>query len=62
MVIGELKVFKTRFPELGFAKCGRNDWRVVATDTGATIGCHYASQIELLADLDRYAREYGVNP
>lgn len=62
MIVGGLRIFKTRFPELGFAKCGKNDWRFVATEGWTTVGPYYASKVELLCDLDRYAREYGVQP
>ena len=58
MVIGELKTKRTRYSELGYAKTGRI-WRMVDMDSGSVVGPHYVTQIELLSDLDRYAREYG---
>ena len=58
MVIGELKIKRTRFVELGYANVG-NHWRVVDIETGQVVGQQYRTQIELLADLERYAREYG---
>jgi hypothetical protein len=49
----------TRYPELAYAKHAANLWRIVAADTGAAIGPHYATKAELLADLARYAEDYG---
>jgi len=49
----------TRLPELSYEKHAAGLWRIIATDTGQAIGPHYASKAELLADLERYAREYG---
>jgi hypothetical protein len=51
----------TRYPELGYTKSG-NDWRIVATDGNAAVGPCYKSKAELLADLERYAQEYGCAP
>lgn len=51
----------TRFLELAYANHGRGLWRIIATDTGQAIGPHYATKAELLADLNRYATEYGCN-
>ncbi len=51
---------KTRFKELGYAKHAPNLWRILDSDTGAAIGPHYRTKAELLADLERYAREYGL--
>lgn len=53
-------VRETRYPELGFTKIedgSRVIWRVVCRETGAEVGPLYASRSELLADLERYARE-----
>ena len=49
----------TRFPELAYEKHAPNLWRIIATDTDQPIGPHYASKAELLADLERYAHDYG---
>jgi hypothetical protein len=49
----------TRFKELGYIKCAASLWRIVDADTGSTIGPHYKTKTELLADLARYAKEYG---
>lgn len=50
---------KTRFPELSYTHFA-GDWRIVDTDGGAYIGPYYRSRAELLADLERYAAEFGV--
>ena len=49
----------TRYTELGYAKHAPGLWRIIATDTGSAIGPHYAGKAELLADLSRYAKDYG---
>lgn len=54
-----LKINKTRFPELGFAQVMRGAWRFVDMSTKATIGYNYASKAELLADLERFAKDFG---
>lgn len=50
-------VRETRYPELGFCKVQDGLWRVVARETGSHVGPLYKSRGELLADLERYARE-----
>jgi hypothetical protein len=56
--IADHKPRATRFVELGYTTyCGI--WRVVAMDTGNTVGPIYQTKMELLADLPRYARDYG---
>lgn len=67
--IGSVTVHRTRFVELGYANTGRGLWRIVALDGagadgwhGGTLNCvgpHYRTKAELLADLTRYAAEYG---
>jgi hypothetical protein len=54
-------VNKTRFKEIGFMKVAPGLWRFVDLETGCTIGAHYARKDELLADLARYATEYGCS-
>ena len=50
----------TRFKELGYRNDGRGLWRIYDVSDGeAAVGPFYASKMELLADLPRYAREYG---
>lgn len=66
---GPMTTFKTRFVELGFANIQRGLWRFVALDfagddgwhggTLACVGPYYHSKAELLADLSRYAAQYG---
>ncbi len=51
----------TRYSELGYCKIERGLWRIVDTQTQSCVGPHYASKAELLADLARYAHEYGCN-
>jgi len=48
----------TRFKELGYHEWGAGNWRFV-TEDGAEVGRSYKTKAELLADLDRYARDYG---
>jgi hypothetical protein len=49
----------TRFAELGYMKQGTALWRIIAVDTGNAVGPFYATKAELLADLARYAKDYG---
>jgi hypothetical protein len=62
ITIGATPQRPTRFPELAYINQAAGLWRIVTTEDGATIGPQYRTKAELLADLDRYAREYGVNP
>ena len=50
---------KTRYPELMYRQAFPGVWRFVGD--GCDIGPHYASKSELLADLDRFAAEYGCD-
>lgn len=57
-----MKGFKpTRFAELVYRYDGHQLWRVYDATDGSprAVGPHYRSQLELLADLPRYAREWG---
>jgi hypothetical protein len=54
-----MKTNSTRFPELGFVNQARGLWRFVDMSTGAVIGPCYARKDELLADLTRFATEFG---
>lgn len=49
----------TRFQELGYRQDGPKLWRIYATDGNQAVGPHYATRTELLADLERYAKDYG---
>lgn len=53
---------KTQYPELGYRMDSVANWRIVDTETDASIGPCYASKAELLADLYRFAKEFGVIP
>ena len=55
-----LKINKTRFSELGLVNVDRGLWRFIVIEDNAVVGPYYATKIEALADLDRYAREYGL--
>lgn len=50
-------IYKTRFAELGYVHDAPGLWRVVDMKTESRVGPQYHSKEELLADLDRYARE-----
>ena len=58
-----LRIQKTRFTALGYCKFDTNYWRIIALESGDHYGCvvgpHYHSKAELLADLTRYATDYG---
>ena len=54
-------VWPTRFAELGYCKHAANLWRIVALDTNQAVGPQYRSKMELLADLPRYAKDYGCD-
>lgn len=47
----------TRFKELGYRKTMPGLWRFVDAETGADVGPQYRTKAELLADLERYARD-----
>lgn len=61
LIRNEMTVNKTRFIGMGFAKVASGLWRFVDTDTGNCVGPQYRRKDELLADLTRYATEYGCN-
>ena len=54
-------LYGTRYPELGYRKDSDTLWRIVDKSSGAAIGPHYRTKGELLADLDRFARDFGCN-
>lgn len=55
----------TRYKELGYMEQDKGLWRLVAMPTPgldddyAVVGPQYKTKAELMADLPRYAREYG---
>ena len=58
-----LKYNHTRFPELDYANLGKGVWSFFNVDPDGTrnkVGLHYASKMELLCDLTRYAKEFGL--
>ena len=50
---------KTRYAELAYRNDGPGLWRIVTTEDGAAVGPQYGTKAELLADLERYAKDYG---
>ncbi len=49
----------SRYKELGWTKIDRNLYRFVDASTQNCIGPYYATKAELLADMDRFARDFG---
>jgi hypothetical protein len=61
-------VTRTRFPELGIARIAGHIWRYVAADEAGNfdpfngcIGASYRTKGEALADLERFAADYGCS-
>ena len=52
---------QTRFPELRYMQQSPGLWRFVYVGDGSesTVGPQYRTMAELLADMERYAREWG---
>lgn len=52
---------QTRYPELCYMQQGPRLWRFIYVGEGreSTVGPQYRTKAELLADLERYAREWG---
>ena len=57
----ERKIFRTQFPALGFEHVTHGLWRIVDREGNAHIGPHYPSKQTLLADLARFAADFGCN-
>lgn len=51
---------RTRFEGLSYTKDAHNLWRIVDEDGERRVGPQYFTRAELLADLERYAAEYGA--
>lgn len=51
---------KTRYKELDYVNNG-DHWRFVDTSSGSTVGPLYKTKAELLADMDRYAHNFGCD-
>lgn len=63
MVVTELKMYRTQFQELRFAKVASGLWRIFDVSDGeAAVGPHYPSKDVLLSDLYRYGTEFGATP
>ncbi len=63
MRIVEPRYNKTRFPELVYANIERGLWTLFNVDSDGTknkVGPHYATKVEPLVDLPRYAKEFGL--
>jgi hypothetical protein len=62
-MMSNFKFHKTSFPELTYAKIEPGLWRIFSQWDGEkeahATGKFYATQIELLCDIDRYAKECG---
>ena len=57
------RIYRTRYDVLGYARLDRVTWTIVSLEDPerpSRVGPHYASKAELLSDLDRYARAYGL--
>lgn len=52
------KAYKTRFKELIYRNMG-DHWRIFDVDGDAAVGPQFHSRIELLCDLERYAKFFG---
>ena len=55
-------VTPTRHHGLGYAQIDRETWQFVETLDGppSQVGVHYRRKAELLADVDRFATDYGL--
>ncbi len=55
-------MIRTRYAELAYEERDRYLWRILDTtgEHAAVIGPYYKSRVELLADLDRFARDFGA--
>ena len=51
----------TRFKELGYRLEAPNTWRVIDMSTDCAIGHAYRTKTELLADLARFAKDFGCD-
>ena len=58
-IINPVTTRPTRFAELGYAHISPGYWRIYDLSTDSPIGPHYATKAELLADLGRFADQFG---
>ena len=58
------KMYKTAYPEITYSQVVKGTWRIFTQweeeDHPSAVGKFYASRIELLCDLERYAKECGL--
>lgn len=58
------KMYKTSYKELTYSQITKGVWRIFSQweeeDHSSAVGKLYASKIELLCDIDRYAKECGL--
>lgn len=59
--LNSAKVKNTRLPSLGYTCEAPKQWSIIDKVTDAAIGAKYRSKDELLADLDRFAKERGYD-
>ena len=58
--LNKISIRPTRFKELGYVSYA-GIWRFVDTETKAAVGPIYKTKSEMLADLERYARDnWGI--
>lgn len=55
------KIKNTRFTQLAYTCEAPKQWSIIDKETSAAIGSKYTSEIELLADIERFANERGYN-
>lgn len=60
-IIGPEDPRPTRYKELGYRNDAPGLWRIVTTEDNQAVGPFYVTKTELLADLSRYAKEYGCD-
>ena len=53
-------MIQTRYAELAYDRYGSDSWRIIDVSKQVTTGPIYPSHAELLADLDRFAQEFGA--
>jgi hypothetical protein len=53
-------MIRTRYTELAYEQQDAGLWRIIDMTEGKAIGPQYKSRAELLADSDRFAREFGA--
>jgi hypothetical protein len=54
-------VSSTKYRELGYTRLDSKTWQFVSLEDRRQVGRHYPTRASLLADLERYASEYGCD-